>query len=100
MCPKIRVSPEAHQALQARARAERRTMTATLDRLLAVAEMSTEASPMTDVPQLAPVRALRSVSMIPTDEPRCRVCGHAERRHTPACYVAGCVCRRWVAPRT
>ena len=79
-------------------------MVATLDRLLDVfaAEgvVAPVSSPMPQPMRPPPIPPRLHVVAAPAAEQRhCRICGHIERAHTPACYVAGCVCRRWVAPR-
>ena len=93
----IRVSPAAAAILHERAAHEGRTVVSVVDRLLGLGELPIPVRPETSVgivppkqrqPQYVQVSSGSRVGDV------CTRCGHETRKHSPACYVAGCHCRR------
>lgn len=92
----LKISSAAHGELQRRAKAEQRTMSAVLNRLLGLTDVGV---PAAGSPRAVGAGQTRGVVTVHahTDTTICRRCGHEARKHTPRCYVMGCACRSLTA---
>ena len=94
----IKVDPELLAQLRALAYEDRTTVTALFERGAAAL-----LNPVQETPAAPAMPPRRKVGGVPT-EPSiavavaaiCSRCLHETRKHTPACYVVGCLCRRVV----
>lgn len=82
----LKLTDDLWERLRARAAEKPESMTAVVERALARELGSAPAT-------ATPVRLKPDVPVLRSDTTRCSRCGHPAAKHTPVCYVMGCVCR-------